>query len=245
MQAETVVLETPAESPQFFAQSAMIMAAIVLLSFPLTYYLPVATASRQFHLLHHVHGITCFAWFGLYVWQTRLVASGRIARHREIGLMGFALTAAIIPLGFWMAQRAAEVRMADGAARPYEFTWFNVVDISLFAALMLASIALVTRHKEWHKRLTYAAAVSLVAPAATRWTLRVPYLDPFVLDLVAYLVVVPLLVALVLHDRRTFGKLHPAPLASIAVRLPLQLSSPWVARTDWWNTVAPGLIGSP
>lgn len=144
MQAETVVLATPAESPQFFAKSAIVMAAIVLLSFPLTYYLPVVTASRQFHLLHHVHGIACFAWFGLFVWQTQLVASGRIARHREIGLMGFALTAAIIPLGFWMAQRAAEVRMADGAARPYEFTWFNVVDISLFAALMLASIALVT-----------------------------------------------------------------------------------------------------
>jgi len=30
-------------------------------------------------------------------------------------------------------------------------------DISLFTGLMIASILLVTRHKEWHRRLTFIA----------------------------------------------------------------------------------------
>lgn len=60
------------------------MAAIVLLSFPLTYYWPIATASRQFHFLHHLHALAFFAWIGLYVWQTQLVANAKIARYRKI-----------------------------------------------------------------------------------------------------------------------------------------------------------------
>jgi hypothetical protein len=43
------------------------MAAIVVLSFPLTYFLLVMTGSQQFQLLHHVHGVAFFAWIGLYV----------------------------------------------------------------------------------------------------------------------------------------------------------------------------------
>jgi hypothetical protein len=46
-----------------------------------------------------------------------------MARHREIGLLGFALTGAVILLGYCIAQRAAEIRIAKGVAYPYEFTW--------------------------------------------------------------------------------------------------------------------------
>ena len=231
------------ERPQFFARMALVMAAIVVLSFPVTYFVPVATGSGKFHALHHVHGLAFFAWFGLYVWQTQLVARGQVARHREIGLAGFALTGAMVLLGYWMAQRGAERRLGI-MERPYETTWFNIIDITLFAVLMIGAIVLVTRHKEWHRRFVFVAALCLVAPAATRWTLRVPALDPLWLDVASYLVMYPFLVALALFDRRTLGKLHPATLVSIALLLPVQLSSAWIARSDWWNAVAPALVGS-
>jgi len=74
--AGTGTAPTPSgnERPQFFARSALAMAAIVVLSFPVTYYFPVALGSGDFDTLHHVHGLAFFAWFGLYVWQTQLVA---------------------------------------------------------------------------------------------------------------------------------------------------------------------------
>lgn len=232
------------ERPQFFAKSAIVMAVIVALSFPITYYLPVATGSGNFDTLHHLHGLAFFAWFGLYVWQTQLVARGHVARHREIGLVGFALTGIIIPLGFWMAQRGAQRRLGT-MELPYEFTWYNLIDIGLFSLLMIAAIVLVTRHKEWHRRFVFVAALCLVAPAATRWTLKIPGLDPFLLDIAVYVIMYPFLIALALHDWRAWGKLHPATLTSIALLLTVQVSGAWIARSNWWNAVAPGLIGAP
>lgn len=230
--------------PQFFARSALAMAAIVVLSFPITYYLPVATGSGNFDTLHHMHGAAFFAWFGIYVWQTQLVARGQIARHREIGLAGFALTGLIIPLGYWMAQRGAQRRLGT-MEHPYEFTWYNLIDMTLFTVLMIAAIVLVTRHKEWHRRLVFVAALCLVAPAATRWTLQIPGIEPFILDIAVYLVMYPFLIALAQFDGRTRGKLHPATLTSITILLPVHVSGAWLARSDWWNAVAPSLIGSP
>jgi hypothetical protein len=232
------------ERPQFFARTALIMTIIVVLSFPVTYYLPLVKGSGKFDTLHHLHGLAFFAWIGLYLWQTRLVARGQVARHREIGLVGFALTGLMIPLGFWMAQRAAQRRIGT-TAHPYEFTWFNLVDITLFGVLMIAAIVLVTRHKEWHRRFVFVAALCLVGPAATRWTLRVPGVDPFVLDIASYVVMYPFLIALALFDWRGLGKLHPATLTSIALLLPAHVSGAWIARSSWWNAVAPGLIGQP
>lgn len=234
----------PGGRTQFFAQSALIMVGLVLISFPLTYFLPVATGSRRFPPLYHIHGLALFAWIGLYVWQTQLAARGRIARHREIGLAGFALTGAVIVLGFWMAQRAAQNRFGK-MAHPYEFTWFNLVDIGVFTVAMIAAIALVTRHQEWHRRCAFVAALCLVAPAATRWTLKVPRIDPFVLDIASYAIIYPFLIALALFDRRTLGKLHPATLIALALLVPLHLSGAAIARSGWWNGFAPGLIGPP
>jgi hypothetical protein len=150
------------ERPRFFAWSALVMAAVVVLSFPVTYYLPLATGSGKFDTLHHAHGLA----FGLYVWQTRLVARGHVARHRELGLAGFALGGLMIPLGYWMAQRSAQARLGT-MDHPYESTWYSIVDITLFAVLMTAAIVSVTRQREWHRRFMFVAALCLVAPAAT------------------------------------------------------------------------------
>jgi len=239
-------MSAPAQGdrPQFFARSALIMAGLVFVSFPLTYYWPVASGTRQFQTLHHVHGLAFFGWIGLYVWQTHLAARGRIARHREIGLAGFALTGMVVVLGFWMAQRAAQRRLGT-MDHPYEFTWFNMIDIAMFAISMIVAIVLVTRRPQWHRRFTFVAALCLMAPAATRWTLRVPGIDPFILDITAYAIVYPFMVALALFDRRTLGRIHPATLTALGLLIPLHLSSATIARSVWWNQLAPGLIGAP
>lgn len=235
----------PGPGRRFFANAAIIMGLIVLASFPLTYYGPVMTGSGRFSLLHHVHGVAYFAWTGLYVWQSQLVAAGKVARHRELGLLGFALTGAMIPLGVWMAQRAGDARYASGAPMPYAGTWFNLTDVTLFAGLMAAAMLSASRHREWHRRLTYTAALCLVAPAATRWTLRIPGFDALALDVFSYLVIDLFLVALAVHDRRVVGRLHPATITVTALLIPIQIASAWISRSDWWSALAPGLIAAP
>jgi hypothetical protein len=235
---------TRAKPRRFFAWSAMLMGIIVVLSFPLTYFVPVLTGSKQFHWLHHAHGLAFFAWFGLYVIQTQLAATGKMARHREFGLLGFTLTGAVILLGYWMTQRATEIRLASGMANPYEFAYYNFIDISLFSVFMLGAIVLVTKKQEWHRRLTFAAALCLVIPAATRWTLKLPYFDAFTVDILVYLLFYPFLLALMMYDRRTIQRIHPATIVLIAILVPLQTSAAWVARSNWWNTLGPSLIGA-
>ena len=160
-------------------------------------------------------------------------------------MIGFSLTGAVILLGFWMTQRAAEIRLVAGISTPYEFSWYNLSDMVLFTGFMLGGVLLVTRRIDWHRRLVYVAALCLMAPAATRWTLKLPYLDPLALDIATYAIIYPFLIALALFDRRTLGKVHAATIVSFVILAPVHISNAYIARTEWWNTVAPALIGAP
>ena len=67
---------------------------------------------------------------------------------------------------------------------------------------------------------------------------------PLPLDIFVYRVMDPFLIALALYDRRALGRLHPATLTCIAILIPLQISGAWIARSPWWNAIAPALVGS-
>lgn len=231
----------PAGRTRFFANTALAMLAAVLLSFPLTYYGPLISGSRHFGLLFHIHGAAFFGWIFLYVWQTHLAATGRAARHREIGLAGVALSALMIPLGLAPALAAAQHRIDTGAPRPFEFTLYNLVDIGLFAAFMTASIANVTRRLEWHRRFTYAAALCLVGPAISRWFLPFPSFSPFT-DFGPNILADLFLIPLALHDRRSFGHVHPATLWAAAIMLPIHFIEPVFATSQGWAAIAPGIF---
>ena len=91
---------------KFFSRCALLMLAMVLLAFPFTYFAPVVSGSRHFLPVYHIHGLLFFGWIGLFAWQTHLVASGRTARHRELGLAGIAISALMVPLGVILAIEA-------------------------------------------------------------------------------------------------------------------------------------------
>lgn len=225
----------------FFARTALVMLVCVLLSFPLTYYWPVASGTRAFSPVVHIHGALFFAWIFLYAWQTRLVATGRSTLHREIGLAGIALSTLLVPFGMAAAIHAARGRGASGDPLPFATTLYNVVDITLFAAFMIASIAAVTRHREWHRRFTYAAALCLVGPAISRWI--VPYFSvPPISDFAPNILADLFLIALAVHDRRALGRIHPATFVAAVIMVPIHLASPAVSLSSGWNAIAPAIM---
>lgn len=226
---------------RFYANSALVMLGCVLLSFPFTYFGPILTGSQHFPPFYHIHGTAFFAWIGLYAWQTHLVASGRTARHREFGLAGIALSALMVPLGIVMAIAAIRHRMATGDAHPFDVTIYNIVDITAFAAFMIAAIASVTRHPDWHRRFTFAAALCLVGPAISRWILPLPYVFP-ISDMAPNLLADLFLIPLAVHDRRKLGRIHPATLWAAAVLVPIHVVEPWIQGSAAWRAIAPGLL---
>lgn len=226
---------------QFFAQTAVVIAVLALSSFPFTYLMPLTSGSRQFAWLHHIHGAAFAAWLGLYVWQTRLAASGRVARHREIGLAALIISGAMLPLGWWMTLFAARARIERGAPSPFEFVLYNIVDLTLFGVAMIAAVLTVTRRIEWHRRFMFAAALNQLGPAISRWFIPFPVWSP-VTDFGPNILADLMLIPLALHDRRVLGRIHPATIIAVLVMVPLHFLEPWIATSGWWNQLAPAIL---
>jgi hypothetical protein len=227
---------------RFFSVSALLIAALVVLSFPLSYFIPLATGSKSFSLLQHLHGLAFFTWVGLYVIQTRLVRSGHVRLHRELGLAGVALAGAIVPLGLWMAVSAAASRQAMGIARPFEFSLYNLIDIMVFSFALGWAIYEASRRIEWHRRLMFVALLNLFGPAFSRWMLKLPLPFPWV-DMSPNLLADAMLIALALHDRRQLGHIHVVTIGAALVLIPFHMVEPLIARSTVWNNLAPSLFG--
>ena len=230
-----------ADRSRFFARTALLMLACVLASFPVTYFLPLINGTRHFSPLYHIHGAAFFAWMMLYAWQSRLVANGHVARHRELGLAGVAISALLLPLGLAIAIAGVRRRMAEGNLHPFDNTLYNVIDIGSFSLLMIASIAAVTRHPDWHKRFTFAAALCLVGPAISRWFMAIPSVPPYT-DFGPNILADLFFVALIAHDLGKSGRIHPATLWVTIPLVPIHFVTPFFTASDWWRGLAPGLL---
>lgn len=225
---------------QFFARMALLMLGLVLLSFSMTYFVPVIEGTRRWPPVVHIHGVLFFAWMFLYAWQTRLVATGRTAMHRELGLAGIALSALMIPLGVATLIVQAKTKLELGVPGPFVRTAFTMMGITTFAMMMTASIACVTRHREWHRRFTYAAALILVQFSASR--LLRPFVGEPWFPHLAMLLPDLFLVALMIHDRRSRGAIHPATRWITAILVPIHIATPFLAETRVWAELAPVLL---
>jgi hypothetical protein len=222
------------------------MVAMMLSAFPLSYFAPAVSGSKHFSIVHHLHGVVFFAWMGLYAWQNHLVATGRTARHRELGLAGIAVSALMIPLGVMLMVAAIRRRQLAGDAHPFDFTFYNVVDLGTFAVLVTLGIAAVTRHVDWHRRFMFGAALCLLGPAISRWFfgpwfLTIREYPPFT-DWAPNLTADLFYLALIRHDRRTLGRIHPATLWLCLTLVAIHLVTPFFADSSWWRAVAPFIL---
>lgn len=227
---------------RFYSVSAVVIAVIVVLSFPISYFIPLATGAKHFTLLRHLHGLAFFSWIALYVVQTQLVHKGNVQLHRGLGIAGVALAGAMLPLGLWQAVTSAGERQTKGVALPFEFSIYNLVDIMVFSLAFGWAIFEVTRRIEWHRRLMFVAALNLFGPAFSRIVFLVPIPFPW-FDMAPNLVADAMLIALALHDRSKLGRIHPVTLWAALILIPFHAVEPLIARSQLWNAIAPTLFG--
>lgn len=226
----------------FSYRLSLAVLAVVLVGFVPTYWSPMLHGIGPRTPLHHVHGAVIFAWYGLQAWQARLVWRGRTPAHRELGLAGIALATLVVALGWALALVSLRYRLATvGPEVAANIFLFNVSDISLFAGLATAAFAN-TRRPMMHKRLIAAANIAMLDVAVFRWVnlLHLPepagdYLSALLPDL--------LLIALVVHDRRTIGRVHGATWAAIAAIATVHLLTPLIAYDSAAIPVATAFAG--
>jgi hypothetical protein len=232
----------------FYFYMALACIAVAFLGFAPTYWVPMASGKVPPMPVVHFHGLLFFAWTLYFAFQSWLAASGQVARHRTIGMIGVSLATAMTIFGFLVAVNVMKRSAAAGLANEgIAFAIVPLSGIAFFAVVFTLAIANV-RRPEIHKRLMLLAGISLLDAAVARWFLT--FLAPpgplgpppvpvtIAPALVAYL----LLVAAIVFDWRTRGRPHPVyvygGIALVAVKL---LNWP-ISTTPLWHSFAGGIL---
>lgn len=234
----------PLTERRFFTWMAVTLAAATFAGFARTYYLsalqvaptPVLTPTV------HIHGALSTAWILVLLAQTRLIAYGRRDIHRLLGIAGAAVGIAAFVTGIFVAinseRRVHTAANAGTLQDPYVFLIFPFASVGLFA--LFATLGVLKRHRpESHKRFMLLATISLIVPALARIVTQTAsgmglVGVPGVVG--AMLLLNVFLLAIVVHDVHTRGRLHPVTLWGGAVlvlseplRFLIGFSAPWQA----------------
>jgi FtsH-binding integral membrane protein len=190
----------------FFTGMALASALTLFLGFLPTYFHRSA-ALPSLTPLYQLHGALFTAWVALLVVQTALVAGRRTDIHRTLGVAGAVFAAVVFVVGVAVSVETLRRNGGPPGGDPRKFFAIPLGDILVFGALVSAAVV-ERRRSEAHKRLMLLATISLLTAAIARFLRQVgmggaPNLffgtDAFVL-------------ALVLYDLASRGRIHPATL---------------------------------
>lgn len=247
-----LVRAAAAGSDRFYVRMAAACVAVAFIGFAPTYWLPVTRGTLAVPPITHLHALLFYSWTLLFLRQTWLAAEGEVTRHREWGVAGVALATAMLFVGLGMSITSLKHSTAAGfgdAARAFSIV--SISAITLFA-VMFAVAVLNVRKPEIHKRLMLVATISLLQAAVGRWFLLFlaparpagavgPVSPPPVfVTVMPGLVVDLLIVAAMIHDRRTTGRVHrvywiagACVVAVQVLRVPVSTTAAWTQVTHW------------
>ena len=223
----------------FYGAMSIALAVTVFAGFARTYYLrffsggPDATLSGgPFTTLVHTHGALFTAWVALFVVQTALISTRRVAVHRRLGIAGAVLAGAMVVVGTLTGIATAQRGGAAPGMDPLGFLIIPLVDMVLFAGFVLVALAR-RRDKEAHKRLMLLAYVTIVVAAVARLPGVIALGPPGFFGLALLFVV-----AGIVYDFVSRRRVHPVYLwggALLVVSIPLRLA---IATTGAWRALA-------
>ena len=237
----------------FYITMAAIFAFVAFSGFFLTYWVPVGRGSFSGSPMLHLHGLLFSLWTLFFLSQAILVANGGLRHHKAWGLAGISLATAMVLVGITVAADGLGRRLELGygdAARAFAFV--PVSGALLFGGLVAAAIAN-WRNPEWHKRFMLVATGALLQPPIARYFFvlngradaalrQAGPPPPIEFTMVPGLIADALILAAVLYDWKSRGRLHPAYAWGFGVVLVVHLSRPFIARTEAWYAVADFLV---
>jgi hypothetical protein len=241
--SKPVVLSTGAYDRIFYSGMAVGMALAVFIGFARTYYLSAFFGTHAtitggpFSTIVRLHAALFTTWVLLFVVQTSLVATHRVAVHRRLGVAVAVVAAIMILLGTATALQLALRGGAPPGVEPLVFLAVPLGDMVVFAVLLTAALCL-RREKEAHKRLMLLAYTAILVAAVARFPGVLP-LGPLWFFGLTFL---PVLAFGVTYDLVTRRHVHPAYLwggALLILSVPVRLM---ISTTQAWHWVAERLV---
>lgn len=217
----------------FFSGMAIAMTLIAIIGFAPSYYLKAHFGTPALSPLLHWHGAAFTLWMVLLIAQTSLIAAGRVALHRQLGVAGIVLAVTMMVLGGVVAiTRAQQGVLGVPGVPPLVFLAIPLMTLVVFPVLFGLAIHF-RRRSDIHKRLMLIATVELVTAAIA----RLPGLGP--LGPPAFFGAADLfVVAIAIYDWRTRGRLHPATIWAGLFLLASQIGRLAISGTQAWHSFA-------
>ncbi len=227
---------------------ATMVIALTVVSFAPALVAPATrTVPLPFTPLVMAHALVAAAFLLVFLAQAILVATGRTAVHRRLGVVGVLLAVMFTVVGSFAA--IAETRrgfdlsgdlVPRGTLLDPAIVLAPVIGVLLFAVLVCAAVVY-RRRPGVHKRLMILALVGALAPAPVAHLVgHWPALQPHAIPL-AIAVNFCLLCLTPAYERITRGRTHPVSLwGGVGVFACLNVffgfvvpSAPWHALADW------------
>ncbi len=225
-----------ASRPSFYFWIAFVMAAYVFGGFSL--------AALQRYLTNdpttmppvvHLHGVTFISWMTLLVVQASLINVKKVALHRSLGTFGIALGTAVLFTGALIALLGMSNGSPD-APFYYDLMYLSVAALLGFGFLFTLAIRQ-ARNPENHRRLILFATIPLLPPGINR-TYQVLFQLDYLPVVATYLTMAAIAAAILVHDRRTIGKLSAASMIGAAYVFGQAALHLPISRSDTFHTVS-------
>lgn len=214
-----------------------------------------AHARPPFPLVLHFHAVLMGSFLLLLLAQTVLVATGRTAWHRKLGLLGMVLGPALVVAGLILvpttyhgvwnaalaapAQARAELQQLLGRLDDIMLLQLRVG--ILFSLLLGIGLLARGTNPGLHKRMMILA-VAVALPAGIdriSWLPTTAPGSPLAIDLYDLLAISPMLLWDVIRNRGV----HPAYWIWLGAALPVTVALYALWNTPWWHAAARHLMG--
>ena len=247
-----VRIATTARDRLFFSRMAYACAAVGVIGFAPTFWIPLLTGSLTLPPILYVHATVFYSWLVLFVVQSRLVATRQLSRHRTLGVAGVALATAMCFVGILAAVSSMRTAQAGGfGPQARAFSVVPLMGIAFFAILFAIALLKVSR-PDVHKRLLLVATVSLLNAAVGRLFILALGLPsptasieppPVFVSILPGLLADGLLIPALLYDRRQLGHVHRVYWVAGAALIASQLLRVPFASTEVWQGIAAAVNG--
>jgi hypothetical protein len=203
----------------------------------------------------HVHAVLMGSWLLLLLTQSTLVATGRSALHKQLGLVGMVLAPAIVVamIGIMRASWSEVAAIPAGAMTPESLAETKTLLANLalgqgrvilfFAVFVGWALSVRKSDPQSHKRLLILATAMPLPAAIDRMTWLYSSLpdSPTTVHLDTLLWLLPAL----LYDVARRGSVHRAYVIGIALNVPFVVATHLLWGSPWWLATAPRLLRVP
>jgi hypothetical protein len=194
--------------PWFYVAMAGLCLGVALIGFAGTFFAPLAQGRFDAPAVIFVHGGLFFAWLILFVGQPSLIRVQAYSVHKIFGAAGAVMALAMAASGVGVGLFAAERDFAAGGGETAISSLLGVCTAMVMFVLLVGAGVAFRERPETHKRLMLLATLAVLWPAWFRFRHYFPMV-PRPEFWFAVVAADSLIVACMIRDRLTLGRVHP------------------------------------